>query len=110
MAWHGFEIVCIDLADDSEYSDPRAITHVGYEAPSLTISPLDKVAAIQASNVGTRPFVHLKVNGTPVVPEVKELDGTRYLRVADDFSPDDPLMGLPTCDEHEYAMETEHIS
>lgn len=110
MVWHGFEIVCVDLAEDAEYNDPRAISAVGYEAPSLTISPLDKVAAIQASDVGSRPFVHLLVNGDPEIPAVEEVDGKRYLRVADEFTPDDPLMSLPTCDEYEFQKETEHIS
>lgn len=109
MAWDGFEIVCITLEGSAEYEDPRAISRIGILAPTLTMKDIEVAWSIQDGKEDSS-YVHVDVDGEAVAPTPDRIDGVRFLRVADEPSPDDPLLGLPTCEEYEREERLDEVA
>lgn len=109
MAYDGFELVCIEVDEESSCDDPRSIDSFGFEAPSLITKPAEVVASIQKNRKADGPYVHLKVNGQVIIPEVASAEEGYYLRTMSEWNPDDPLMELPTCNEYRYSSKMESI-
>lgn len=105
MTWNGFNIVCVNVDEESEFDDPRAITEFGIQAPKLRVKAADMVWSIQQSR---GHYVHLEVNGEEINPIPEREDGVRYLRVADTLTSEDPLMELPTCTEYKLQERVEN--
>lgn len=100
-------IVCIEINEDSEYDDCRQITHLGFLAPSLTKRKMDRVWwSVNSSNVGGYFVWHDEQIHKLQAAE----DGDyRYVRAADEDTPSDPLLNLPTCDEYERSDRYEDL-
>lgn len=98
---HSWEIVCVDVDTDREYADCRAITRLGYLAPTLREKPSDVVGA--QIHQGHREF-HVEVDGERVPLQAdRDPEVNFYVRTLDDDAPDDPLLELPSCQT--YALE-----
>lgn len=93
VTWHGFTIVCVDVDEDSEFDDQRAITRLGFLAPKLKIEDIDKAWAIQQSRGN---HVCIEIDGVPVNPVSDKEDNVKYLRTTEELSTDDPLLDLPS--------------
>lgn len=106
MTWEGFPIACIELKEESEFDDPRSIATFGILAPTLKKKAADKVWAIQQSR---GHYVKLEGDEQSINPTPDTVDGVRFIRVADEPSPDDPLMDLPTCEEYEMDSRFENL-
>lgn len=109
MAYHGFELTCIKIDDESQYDDPRSIEEYGFEAPTLTFKSTDLVGSIQKNRHGHGPYVHVKVESEVVIPEAVSTDDGHYLRTMSKWDADDPLMSLPLCGDYQYEEKMASI-
>lgn len=104
--WEGFEIVCIELEDDSEYEDCRAIEEIGIHAPSLRKHEIDKA---WASLKKRQYWYHIKIDGELVHPKPAKENGRKYIHVNQELTPDDPLLQLPRCKKYQRRKEFENL-
>lgn len=100
---HSWEVVCVEVSDEREFTDCRGIETVGFRAPSLRTKPADTVASRIQS--GLSDF-HVTVDGERVPLQASnDEDVNMYPHVLEENSPDDPLLGLPSCER--YARDQE---
>ena len=105
---HSWEIVCIEVDEDSDYDDCRAITTLGYRAPSLRKKDSDVVGA--RIHQGHSDF-HVVVDGERVPLQAdREEDVHFYARTLDEDSPDDPLLDLKSCTQYEMDEHLQGVS
>jgi hypothetical protein len=105
---HSWEIVCIEVDEDSDYDDCRAITTLGYRAPSLRKKDSDVVGA--RIHQGHSRF-HLEVDGERVQLQADRSDDVHfYARTLDEDSPEDPLLQLGSCTQYEREEHLEEVS
>lgn len=104
--WEGFEIVCVDVNQDDEYDDCRAIEQIGFLAPSLNLD-----ARVKAwESLEKRPYwYHVEINGEQVHPVPDKVGNRKFIRVADENTPDDPLLELPSCAEYKRKQQLEAL-
>lgn len=96
---YSWEVLCVDVDEDSEYDDCRAVDEIGFRvAAGLRRKTMDTAAVMVES--GNTDY-HVTVDGerVPLQPVVDE--PPRYLRTLDEDSSTDPLLDLPTCAEYE---------
>ena len=92
---HSWEVACIEVEDERDVEDCRAIREVGYYAPSLSRKSADVVGA--QIHQGHAAY-HVVVEGERVPLQAgTDPDGTFYVRTLDEDSPEDPLLELRTC-------------
>lgn len=104
---HSWEIVCVDVDTDREYTDCRAITELGYLAPTLRTKSADVVGA--QIHQGHRRF-HLDVDGESVPLQAdRDPDVNFYVRALDEDEPGDPLLELPSCDKYQLENKLEGV-
>lgn len=96
---HSWEIVCIDVDSDSEYDDCRAITELGYLAPTLNKKSSDEIGA--QIHQGHRAF-HITIDGTRhQLKSDRQQDVNFYVRTLDKNSVDDPLLSIEACSSYQ---------
>lgn len=101
---HSWEIVCVELDDDSDFDDCRAISALGYLAPTLRKKSADVVAARIHQDHSN---FHIEVDGERVPLRAdRHPDVDFYTRTLEEDRPDDPLLDVKQCQT--YEME-EHI-
>lgn len=105
---HSWEIVCVDVDADSDHTDCRAVTELGYLAPTLRTKRADVVGAqIQQ---GHRAF-HVEVDGqrhSLVAERHPELHF--YVRTLAENDESDPLLTLPSTSEYEMDDRLEGVA
>lgn len=105
---HSWEVVCIEVDEDSEFDDCRAISTIGYRAPSLKKKSADVVGA--RIHQGHSDF-HVVVDGEQVqLQAASDPDVNFYARTLDEDSPSDPLLELENCTDHELNERLEGIA
>ena len=89
---HSWEIVCIEIDEDSEFNDCKAVSELGYHAPVFKTKSSDVVAA--QIHQGHRSF-HIELDGVrhPVTVG-RHPDVNFYARTLDEDDPSDPLLTL----------------
>jgi hypothetical protein len=96
---HSWEVVCVEIADDSEFNDCRAIDEIGYLAPTLRRKP---ASVIGAQIKQGHKNLHITVDGREVqLQPAKDDDVHFYVRTLDEDSSDDPLLDQQSCDKYE---------
>lgn len=96
---YSWEIVCIEVDEESKFDDCRAITELGYRAPSLK-----KVSAnaIGAKIHQDHSMYHITVDGERVpLQAAKDPDVHFYTRTLDEDSTNDPLIEMVSCTRYE---------
>lgn len=106
MAWDGFELVCIEVDEDADFDDVRAITGVGYLAPSLRRKSHEYAWWLVANH---DPALFVRTDSGVARPTAETVEGRKVIQVADELSPDDPLLDLPTCDEYRSDQQLQHV-
>ena len=105
---HSWEVICIEVDEASEYDDCRAITTLGYLAPTLRKKRVDVVGA--RIHQGHSDF-HVEIDGERVPLEAEQHPGMGfYTRTLDEDSPEDPLLGLTPCRQYELDEHIEGVS
>lgn len=96
---HSWEVVCIDVDEDSEYDDCRAIREIGYLGPTLKRKSANTAAA--QIRQGHSRF-HFEDDGERVTLQgATDPDVHFYVKSTDADSPDDPLLELVACKQYE---------
>lgn len=104
---HSWEIVCVDVDTEREYADCRAITELGYLAPTLRKKSADVVGA--QIHQGHRSF-HVEVDGETVPLRAdRDPDVNFYVRTLDDDEPGDPLLELTSCNKYELENKLQGV-
>jgi hypothetical protein len=102
---HSWEVVCIEVDDDSSFSDCRAISQIGYKAPSLKKKDSNNVSG--RIRQGHSDY-HILVDGRRVPLEsAKDPDVHLYVRTMDEDTTDDPLLQLESCSSLELSKRFE---
>lgn len=104
MAWDGFELVCIEPEPDSEFDDVRSIDRFGFLAPTLRNKSREYLWWLVERH-DPAVFVRTDEGVRPARADV--VGDRRLIRVADDLTPDDPLLGLPTCEDYRSERQAE---
>lgn len=105
---HSWEVACIEVDEDRDVEDCRAITEVGYYAPSLTMKSADVVGA--QLHQGHAAY-HVVIDGERVPLQAgKDPDAHFYVRTLEEDSPDDPLLELRTCTDLKLDMQYADIA
>ncbi len=105
---HSWEVACIEVDEDRDVEDCRAITEVGYYAPSLSRKSADVVGA--QIRQGHAAF-HVVLDGERVPLRAgTDPDVNFYVRTLDEDSPDDPLLDLRTCTDLEREEQYQDIA
>lgn len=92
----GYEVQCVSVDYDSRHDDCRAIEAVGFEAVDggFTRKTPEEVHRLVAE-AGEEVYVVYHGERSRVRPAT---DGdTRYVRAADEDTPEDPLLKQPSC-------------
>ena len=96
---HGWEVVCLDIDETSDYEDCRAIKRIGFHvANSVKKEPVDTTAGKIRSDLSG---YYVTSGGEPVPLQPAKADGASYVRSLDSDSDNDPLLSLPSCTEYE---------
>ncbi len=105
---HSWEIVCITVDTDSEFTDCRAIEELGYLAPTLKRKSADVVGA--QIHQGHREF-HVDADGERLQLQADHDPAVNfYVRTRDEDSNDDPLLALRSCTEYELDDKLEDVA
>lgn len=106
-AMHSWEIVCVETDDDSDFEDCRAITQLGYLAPTLRKKSTDVVGA--QIHQDHRAF-HVVVDGERVPLEAARDEAVNfYVRTREEDDPEDPLLRVPQCSTYELEEHLEDV-
>ena len=93
---HSWEVIAIELHDETEFEDCRAISEIGYRAPVLRTRKVDSAASMIDSGLSR---YHIDLDGRQVQLKAAK-DEYLYVRTLDEDSSDDPLLSLPTVTEY----------
>lgn len=94
---HSWEVTCIELGEDSEYNDCRAIEKIGFKVASqIQKRNIDQVHNMIESSL-TR--YHVVVNGENIALESVISGEKRYVRTGGSDASEDPLMKLKNCEQ-----------
>jgi hypothetical protein len=105
---HSWEVICIELDEDNEYDDCRAITTLGYLAPTLRKKSADVVGA--RIHQGHSNF-HIEVDGERIPLRAdRRSEVSFYARCLEEDSPDDPLLDIKRCAQYELDEHIEGVS
>ena len=92
---HSWKVACVEVDDERDVEDCRAISEVGYYAPSLSRKSADVVGA--QIHQGHAAF-HVVLDGERVPLQAgTDPDVNFYVRTLEEDSPEDPLLELRTC-------------
>lgn len=96
---YSWPVRCIEVDEESEYDDCRAIQTIGKEvAHNLREKRVDMVASMIANETAA---YHIERDGRQIPLKSAKADGKMYVRTMDEDSPDDPLLELPSIQEYE---------
>lgn len=97
---YGWQVRCLDLADEPEFDDCRSIERIGFHvANSVRKEAVDITAAkIRAENSSG---YFIEVNDEPIPLQPAGHEDQNYVRTYDTDRSDDPLLSLPTCTDYE---------
>lgn len=113
MVWDGgFEIGCVDLREESEFNDQRAIERIGILAPILKEKKLDVAWSMQRKKQegdAEHHYVHLKVDGVVRYPVAKKHNNHKYLSMTGELSENDPLLDLPSIAEYKQQERLDNL-
>jgi len=99
VAMHSWEVLCIEIEEDSHFDDCRAISKIGYKAPTLRKKSANAVGA--RIHQGHADW-HANVDGHRFkLKGAKDPDKHFYARTLTEDSPDDPLLSLQKCSDLE---------
>ena len=93
---HSWEVTCVELGENGEYSDCRDIEKIGFKVASqIQKRNIDQVHSMIESNL-TR--YHVVVNGENIALESAISGEKRYVRTGGSDASEDPLMKLKNCE------------
>jgi hypothetical protein len=105
---HSWEVACIEVDGERDVDDCRAISEVGYYAPSLSRKSADVVGA--QIHQGHAAF-HVVIDGECVPLQAgTDPDVNFYVRTLEGDSPEDPLLDLRTCRDVEREERTRDVA
>lgn len=95
---YGWEVVCLEVDDDAEFDDCRAIKKIGYDvANSVKKESVDMTASKIRAELSD---YYVESSGRQIPLQTSSADGKHYVRVLDEDASDDPLLQLPSCTEY----------
>lgn len=107
LSMYSWEVVCIDIDEDREFDDCRAIEEIGFLAPSLKRTGTNTAGA--QITQGHKQF-HIVLDGERIpLQHAKDPDIHHYVRTLDEDSPADPLLQLDGCSKYELENHIESV-
>lgn len=105
---HSWEVACVEVDAERDVEDCRAISEVGFYAPSLSRKSADVVGA--QIHQGHAAF-HVEIDGERVPLQAgTDPDVNFYVRTLDEDSAEDPLLELRTCTDLEREAQFEDVT